>query len=87
MSKSSKLRNKEKNRARKRAQKEARQAQYDAWRAAGQNSKSKRARKQNQKTKGMRQRNHPQGFCGNIGCKSCNPQPYNLMTPRELAYA
>lgn len=84
MSKSSKQKTREKRRAQKRSQKEARAAQYLEWKLRGQNSKSKRARKQNQKTKGMKQRNHSEGFCGNVGCKRCYPLAYNLSTPTFL---
>ncbi len=53
----------------KRAIKMANRAKYESWRDAGENSKTKRHRK------GRRLANtvsHPEGPCGNIGCKKCD---------------
>lgn len=71
----------------KRARKSAEKAKYELWKSLGQNQKSKRVKlraKQLQKVK-LRRSRHAGGPCGNIGCKLCNPVPYNLLTPRLLA--
>lgn len=66
--------------AKKRGRKAAEKAKYEAWKLAGQNTKSRRAKKQ-AKRKTVRNARHLQGPCGNIGCKRCNPIPENLLTP------
>lgn len=71
----------------KRARKAAEKAKYELWKSLGQNQKSKRAKlraKQLHKVK-LRKSRHAGGPCGNVGCKVCNPVPYNLLTPRLLA--
>lgn len=80
MSKKKKSEAKERRRAKKRARKAAEQAKYEAWKAAGQNSKSKRAklRAQRLRKKTVTNVKHAKGPCGNIGCKRCNPIPQNL---------
>jgi len=69
MSKKSKKLAKQKNLAKKRAKRAANRAKYDAWRDAGENSKSKRFRK---KIKRVNTISHPEGKCGNIGCTKCD---------------
>ena len=70
MSKKSKKLAKQKNLMKKRAKRAANRAKYDAWRDAGENSKSKRFRN---KIKKVNTISHPNGPCGNIGCKKCDP--------------
>lgn len=87
MSKKKKSESKDRRRAKKRARKAAAKAKYEAWKLAGQNSKSKRAKL---RAKRLRKRTvasvkHAKGPCGNIGCKRCNPALYNLLPPRLLA--
>lgn len=59
-------------RAKKRARKAAEKAKYEAWKLAGQNTKSRRAQKQSKRTT-VRDVRHRLGPCGNIGCRRCNP--------------
>jgi hypothetical protein len=73
MSKKSKALNKQKNLAKKRAKKAAMRAQYDAWKIAGTNTKSKRAIQTAKKTRRANSISHPEGNCGNIGCRRCDP--------------
>ncbi len=70
MSKKCKKLAKQKNLIKKRSIRAANKAKYDAWRDAGQNSKSKRARS---KTGRVNTTSHPNGACGNIGCTTCDP--------------
>lgn len=80
MSKAKKKEYRLKRRAQKASRKALRRAQYEAWAAAGTNRKRiKRDRKHNYF--GV---DHPLGACGNIGCRKCNPAPYNLVTPTHL---
>lgn len=57
---------------------------YEQWKLQGINTKSKRAKlrvakaKKKHKVRAQRHRNGP---CTNIGCRKCNPEPYNLVTP------
>ena len=75
MSKKSKAKAKLKRLAVKRARKAARQAQYEAYKKAGQNQKSKRFRKGQSKKK-TRNKRHPTDYCGNLACVRCFPE-YN----------
>ncbi len=86
MSKKKKTEAKWRRRAEKRARKAAAQAKYAAWKAAGQNTKSKRAslRVKQLRKKTVRSGRHPTGPCGNVGCKLCNPIPANLVAIRLL---
>lgn len=59
--------------------------QYAAWKQAGQNTKSRRAKLRKQRSVQMRAKDHSLGPCGNIGCKRCNPEVYNLLLPGQLA--
>ena len=70
MSKASKTRASLKRASLKRSRKAAMKAQYEAWAAAGTNSKRSRSRA---KHKVHMNGNHPNGPCGNIGCAKCNP--------------
>ena len=74
-------------RARKAARKAAQNVQYAAWKQAGQNTKSRRAKLRKRRTSLVRSKNHSQGPCGNIGCKRCNPELHNVLPPRLLAAA
>lgn len=76
MSKVGKLRAREQRRQAKIARKESRRRQWEAWMAAGVNQKQK---KQKSKKLRLEKGSHPLGICGNIGCKRCNPTPYNLL--------
>ena len=71
MSKKSRTSQKEKRKKAKRALKDARQAQYEAWRKAGQNKKSKRAIDQEKRASVVNDFSHPLGPCGNTGCGPC----------------
>ena len=66
------LRAAEERRREKQRRKAAQTAKYEAWKVAGINSKSKRSLKR----AGVSQRKHthPDGFCGNPGCKLCFPR-------------
>ncbi len=71
----------------KRARKAAAKLKYEQWKKEGRNSKSKRVKlkaKQLRK-KTVRLARHLEGPCGNLGCKKCNPAPWNLVTPTQLA--
>ncbi len=81
MSKRTKSENKVRRRAKKRARKAANQAKYDAWKANGNNTKSKRVALRSERSRTARNVKHRLGPCGNIGCKTCNPIPVNLVTP------
>jgi hypothetical protein len=81
MSKRAKSEAKKRRRAKKRARKAAQRAKYEAWKAAGQNSKSKRVKLRKKRERTVRSVRHRLGPCGNIGCMKCNPIPENLATP------
>jgi len=85
MSKKAKQTSRALRRARKAARKSAQNLQYAAWKLAGKNTKSRRAKLQKQRSNPVRSSDHSQGPCGNIGCKRCNPERYNLVAPRLLA--
>jgi hypothetical protein len=72
-------------RQRKAARKAAQNVQYAAWKLAGQNTKSRRAKLRKRRSQQVQTQSHAQGPCGNIGCKRCNPEPHNLLPPRLLA--
>lgn len=78
---------KKRRRSEKRARKAAQKAKYELWKSLGQNTKSKRVklRAKALRKKAMRSRRHSDGPCGNVGCKHCNPAPYNLVSPSRLA--
>ena len=81
MSKKAKSEAKRRRRAKKRARKAAQKAKYEAWKLAGQNTKSKRVNLRSRRGRGVRDARHVAGACGNLGCKRCNPIPANLVTP------
>ncbi|MCA9720591.1 MAG: hypothetical protein H6713_12685 [Myxococcales bacterium] len=85
MSKKAKLKARALRRAQKVARKDAQRRQYEAWKLSGQNTKSRRVKLRKQRATPLRSADHSTGPCGNIGCKRCNPAPYNLLSPRELA--
>jgi hypothetical protein len=68
------------------ARKKAQKALYELWMKEGRNTKSKRVklRAARLRKKTIRLTRHPDGPCGNIGCKRCNPIPQNLLTPNQL---
>ena len=76
MSKKAKAASKKKRLAQKRARRAANAAKYEAWRKAGQNSKSKRGKKTNKKAMRRIRLAHPhrEGECGNLACNICYPQ-------------
>ena len=84
MSKKAKATARELRRARKAARKTAQNLQYAAWKQAGQNTKSKRAKLRKRRAKQVRS-DAPAHPCGNIGCKHCHPEPHNLLPLRLLA--
>ena len=71
MSAKSKKRRSEERKAAKRRMKAANRAKYEAWKIAGTNSKSKRAKRATKRL--ARKGRHLTGPCGNIGCTKCNP--------------
>lgn len=81
MSKKSKKASKEKNLQAKRARRAANKARYQKMREAGQNSKSKRAVSRGKVTKKAGGVSHPEGNCGNNGCKRCTKQHNTGVTP------
>jgi hypothetical protein len=78
MSKKSKLNNREKRLQEKRSRKAANKAKYAELRRLGINSKSKRFKKGQSKKHKSDLGDHPYGFCGNVGCKKCFPDLYQL---------
>lgn len=74
-------------RQRKAARKAAQNLQYAAWKQAGQNTKSRRAKLRKRRSNPVRSKDHSHGPCGNIGCKRCNPELHNMVAPRLLAAA
>ena len=72
MSKKIKLENKKRNLLAKRARRAANKARYAELRRLGINSKSVRARRSG-KRKLATSVDHPNGPCGNVGCKQCFP--------------
>lgn len=73
MSKKAKAAQKIKRLAKKRARKAANKAKYEELKRLGLNTKSKRSLSQGKKKKKINTVSHPQGACGNIGCKTCDP--------------
>jgi hypothetical protein len=59
--------------AKKRAMKAANKAHYAELRRLGQNSKSKRFMQNKKKKRLAKMYDHPDGRCGNIGCRKCDP--------------
>jgi hypothetical protein len=89
MSKKAKSEAKLRRRAQKRARKASEQAKYEAWKAAGQNTKSRRVKLRAKRLRRnvLRAHNHAEGPCGNIGCKHCNPIRANVVPVRFLHQA
>lgn len=73
MGKIGRAKRKEKKLQKKRAIKAANRARYAELKRLGQNSKSKRFLKGCKKNKLVNYISHPDGFCGNVGCKKCDP--------------
>jgi len=78
MSKKSKLNNKDKRLQEKRSRKAANKAKYAELKRLGINSKSKRFQKSQSKKHRSDLGSHPYGNCGNVGCKKCFPDLYQL---------
>ena len=72
MSKKSKARSKLKRLQQKQDRKAARKALYEAYKKAGQNTKSKRFRVNQKKV--FKNLKHAVSFCGNLGCNKCHPE-------------
>ncbi len=72
-------------RSKKIARKLAQKALYEQWKKEGRNTKSKRVKLRAKRTKKTKVRlvSHRGGACGNIGCKACNPVPYNTISPTQ----
>jgi hypothetical protein len=72
-------------RGKKIARKLAQKALYEVWKREGRNTKSKRVKLRTARTKKTKIRlaRHRSGPCDNIGCRKCNPVPYNLITPTQ----
>jgi hypothetical protein len=85
MSKKAKQTSRALRRARKAARKSAQNLQYAAWKLAGKNTKSRRAKLRKRRSNPVQSKDPSHGPCGNIGCKRCNPARYNLVAPRLLA--
>jgi len=86
MGKKGKKKRGEKARIKKRARKAANRAKYDAWRAAGTNSKSFRQRKRAKKKGSGDKGKHLIADCGNVGCLKCNPEerrPKRVLNKRK----
>lgn len=81
MSKKAKLKNREKRLQEKRSRKAANKARYAELRRLGINSKSKRFQK---KKRSVILGDHPFGNCGNVGCKKCFPDLYQLRLEYEV---
>jgi hypothetical protein len=62
----------------KRARKSANQAHYAELRRLGINGKSRRAKANAKKHKRHNGISHFNGACGNVGCKRCFPEIYQL---------
>lgn len=73
MSKKSKLNNRERRLQEKRSRKAANKARYAELRRLGINGKSKRFTKNQAKKRKALSMDHPNGPCGNIGCRKCFP--------------
>ena len=71
MSKKAKTAARERRKREKRARKEMNRARYAAMRDAGTNSKKKKGDSGARAL--VRFVRHPNGACGNVGCKLCSP--------------
>jgi hypothetical protein len=69
-------RRREKRLIERRARKAANEARYAEWRRLGINGKSKRFK--SKRKKHHHTEDHPNGNCGNVGCKKCFPALYQL---------
>jgi hypothetical protein len=78
MSKKCKLKNREKRLQEKRSRKAANKARYAELKRLGINSKSKRFKTGQSKKRKISSEDHPNGNCGNVGCKKCFPDLYQL---------
>ena len=78
MSKKAKLSNREKRLQEKRNRKAANKAKYAELKRLGINGKSKRYQSNLRKKSRAGSVDHPYGECGNVGCKKCFPDLYQL---------
>lgn len=70
--KASRNRTKVRRKKERRARKDSMNAQYAAWREAGVNTKSHRAKKNQVKRKVVKNFDHPDGACTNPACHKCH---------------
>ena len=78
MGKKSKLKNREKRLQEKRARKASNKAKYAELRRLGINGKSKRFKSNQLKKRKIGLIDHPNGHCGNIACKKCFPDLFQI---------
>ena len=71
MSKKSKSRAKDKRSKEKASRKAAKKALYQSFRDSGKNNRSKRFRLAAKRRSSVRAVSHPNGKCGNPGCRKC----------------
>lgn len=71
MSRRSRQAQKDRRQADKRAKKEANKAKWAEYAKAGTNQKSKRAKANKKAQAQVKVESHPNGVCGNAGCKKC----------------
>ena len=67
----------DKRKAKRKAEKDARKALYASYRDSGRNSKRDRRKKKKVKKSAHNMISHPDGKCGNVGCRKCFPVNYN----------
>lgn len=78
--KGARKRQKDKRRALKRSRKAAMTAQYESWRDAGTNGKSKRNKLRSKRSKKAHTKHqHTINPCGNAGCSRCYPRDKNFV--------
>jgi hypothetical protein len=82
MGQKGKSKRKELKKQKKRAVKAANKAKYAAMKQSGENSKSKRFTLRAKRTLKAKPFDHPQGPCGNIGCKKCDS--YGIHRKQEV---
>lgn len=68
---------KEKRKKEKKAQKDAMRALYASYRDSKTNSKRHSRRVKKTKKKAHNMISHPDGECGNVGCRKCFPPNFN----------
>jgi hypothetical protein len=78
MSKKCKLNNRLEHLQEKRSRKAANKAKYAELKRLGMNGKSKRFLSNKRKNRIVGKVDHPFGNCGNVGCKKCFPDLYQV---------